>query len=249
MHRSLPSLSPLDPLALIGEPGRAVKQTQREPPGRHTVHRSPSIARFPSRRDSMGCGGSKSADETFDSIECGQTPASGKASGNAPCKAATPASTKKAKEQAAKEQKAAETVQKHMRGSIARTKVENMKRPCDEYSVNMNAANFGECMCGWPKADHATSAFVKKKKTMVPTKVDSADLRNRFVKVCAVIVSIFCLRILSAECTREGFDSALWGMQVYINDQLVGLYNLMEAPDQGKPQTSLVFTNLNRAAY
>ena len=74
-------------------------------------------------------------------------------------------------------------------------------------------------------------------------------LRNRFVKVCAVIVSIFCLRILSAECTREGFDSALWGMQVYINDQLVGLYNLMEAPDQGKPQTSLVFTNLNRAAY
>ena len=108
--------------------------------------------------------------------------ASGKASGTAPCKAATPASTKKAKEQAAKEQKAAETVQKHMRGSIARTKVENMKRPCDEYSVNMNAANFGECMCGWPKADHATSAFVKKRQTLAPTKVNSADLRNRFVK-------------------------------------------------------------------
>eukprot|EP00316_Scyphosphaera_apsteinii_P018823 CAMPEP_0119340778 /NCGR_PEP_ID=MMETSP1333-20130426/101010_1 /TAXON_ID=418940 /ORGANISM="Scyphosphaera apsteinii, Strain RCC1455" /LENGTH=38 /DNA_ID= /DNA_START= /DNA_END= /DNA_ORIENTATION= len=27
---------------------------------------------------------------------------------------------------------------------------------CDNYRLNMSAASFGECMCGRPKADHAT---------------------------------------------------------------------------------------------
>lgn len=138
----------------------------------------------------MGCGGSKAADDV-DAIQIevgGATPAGkgGAAGGkNVTPNTAAKLSAKEAKAAAAQraaEEKAATMVQKHMRSSIARAKVELMKHPCEEYRVNMEAANFGECMCGWPKADHATSAFVKKKKTLAPTKVDSADLRNRFVK-------------------------------------------------------------------
>lgn len=30
---------------------------------------------------------------------------------------------------------------------------------CDNYRLDMNAAIFGACQCGFPKAEHAESAF------------------------------------------------------------------------------------------
>ena len=69
----------------------------------------------------MGCGGSKSADVTFDTIEGGQPPASGKAAG----KAATPASTKKAKERAALELKAADHELHKCEGALSLEELEH----------------------------------------------------------------------------------------------------------------------------
>ena len=35
-------------------------------------------------------------------------------------------------------------------------------KPCDNYRVDMAAANFGDCKCGFPKKDHAPSAFASR---------------------------------------------------------------------------------------
>ena len=45
------------------------------------------------------------------------------------------------------------------RGRADRIKVDNMKRPCAAYRVNMKGVNFGDCLCGWSKSEHTAEAF------------------------------------------------------------------------------------------
>ena len=35
-------------------------------------------------------------------------------------------------------------------------------KPCENYKVDMAAANFGDCRCGFPKKDHVPSAFASR---------------------------------------------------------------------------------------
>jgi len=52
------------------------------------------------------------------------------------------------------------------------------KTDCLRYQVNMNAANFGECVCGRPKAEH-TDAALKGLVEDASSKVDEAELRRK----------------------------------------------------------------------
>lgn len=58
---------------------------------------------------------------------------------------------------------------------------------CEKYRVNLNSANFGECMCGAPKAEHSPEALAGnaasgKKKAGEFKKRDSADVRAGWVQ-------------------------------------------------------------------
>lgn len=54
---------------------------------------------------------------------------------------------------------------------------------CTRYEVNMKSANFGECVCGWPRAQHSAAALaaasLKEEKT---TCMDAEELRKQFVQ-------------------------------------------------------------------
>jgi hypothetical protein len=52
---------------------------------------------------------------------------------------------------------------------------------CERYEVNMNAANFGECVCGVAKAEHTATALAAGEQAKA-ARVDSADVRAKFVQ-------------------------------------------------------------------
>ena len=118
----------------------------------------------------MGCGGSKAGDAV--------DPAS------VDVKVVKGKEPKKTKEElaAAAQLDAATKVQAIARGKAAREKVELMKHACDNYRINMQAETFGECMCGWPKADHSKEALSKQAAPKEKALRNSEDLRNRMVK-------------------------------------------------------------------
>jgi len=62
-----------------------------------------------------------------------------------------------------------------LRGKMAKKEY----NACNEYHINMQAENFGDCICGRPKAEHADSA-IKGDKPVTPTIVDSEQVRARF---------------------------------------------------------------------
>ena len=49
--------------------------------------------------------------------------------------------------------------------------------PCSDYQINMRAANFGDCICGFPKKGHLPAAFQSNKKK------SHAKLSNRCAQV------------------------------------------------------------------
>ena len=78
--------------------------------------------------------------------------------------------------------KSAAKMQSVVRGKAARDRVELIKHACFNYRVNIKAHNFGDCQCGWPKADHTDAALqcqpIKKEAAFLsPT-----ALRERFVQ-------------------------------------------------------------------
>jgi len=92
------------------------------------------------------------------------------------------ASRRSSAEMAAKEALASTVVQSHFRGKRDRARVDAMLRPCGTYQLNLNAKNFGECACGWAKADHTADAFKPKAKMLPLTKRTSVELRATFVQ-------------------------------------------------------------------
>ena len=53
---------------------------------------------------------------------------------------------------------------------------------CDNYRVNMQAASFGECMCGRPRAEHTEEALqttTTKPRTFAKTKSDEELLEEQ----------------------------------------------------------------------
>jgi len=55
------------------------------------------------------------------------------------------------------------------------------KCPCARYIVNMESPNFGECMCGQPKANHTAEALSAGEVTKA-ARVDSMEVRAKFVQ-------------------------------------------------------------------
>ena len=56
---------------------------------------------------------------------------------------------------------------------------------CTHYRVNLQSANFGECMCGMPKADHSEEALKENSEnraTAMTTRRDEVELRKTFVQ-------------------------------------------------------------------
>jgi len=56
---------------------------------------------------------------------------------------------------------------------------------CAKYTVNLESANFGECICGRPKAEHSPEALAKNAaagKTAGTTRQDSGEVRERFAQ-------------------------------------------------------------------
>ena len=153
----------------------------------------------------MGCGGSKGGDgapaDAGDidvkiqnerspnppggnkAAKAAKAEADAKARAEADAKARAEADAKaRAQAQAAKEAKAATMVQAAVRGHADRAMVELMKHACGHYRVNMQAENFGDCQCGWPKAAHSADAFKAREKTKPPERVGSAELRARMLQ-------------------------------------------------------------------
>ena len=65
-------------------------------------------------------------------------------------------------------------------GFVRKTSVE-----CTHYRVNLQSANFGECMCGMPKADHSEEALKENSEnraTAMTTRRDEVELRKTFVQ-------------------------------------------------------------------
>lgn len=64
---------------------------------------------------------------------------------------------------------------------------------CAKYTVNLASANFGECMCGRPKAEHSPEALAKNAeagKVAGTTRQDSGEVRERFTQK----VKVSCTR-------------------------------------------------------
>ena len=55
------------------------------------------------------------------------------------------------------------------------------KCACERYQVNMQAVEFGQCVCGEPKANHSAAALAAGEATKV-AKVDDAEVRARMVQ-------------------------------------------------------------------
>ena len=56
--------------------------------------------------------------------------------------------------------KAATRLQAASRGRAGRIRASNEKYPCNSYRVSTKAATFGNCVCGWPKAQHSEDALL-----------------------------------------------------------------------------------------
>ena len=152
----------------------------------------------------MGCGGSKKADDVADpsavTLEGGAAPPAKK-----PVKA--PSAGQLAKQKAEEERlekaqaAAAVKVQARARGAKGRAAAvaERAKYPCKQYRVNVAAENFGDCLCGFPKAEHKASAF--EKNTAEPARakrVNSADAREKMMQKEKVACKKYVVNMESA---------------------------------------------------
>jgi len=71
-----------------------------------------------------------------------------------------------------------------------------MHKPCSHYRVNMSAANFGDCKCGFGKDEHSAAAFSKAaKKELV--KKGSAELRGEMVQKQYADCPKYCVNLES----------------------------------------------------
>ena len=57
-----------------------------------------------------------------------------------------------------------------------------MKHPCDNYRVDIHAAKFGTCVCGWSRAAHSKGALQKAASKVDFKRKDSEELRKEFVQ-------------------------------------------------------------------
>ena len=88
-----------------------------------------------------------------------------------------------ARKKALAEANAATRLAAVVRGRKARTQVDNLRRPCEAYRINMKAASFGDCMCGWPKAAHSSEAIALKACASAKfNPLASPELRKAFVQ-------------------------------------------------------------------
>ena len=60
--------------------------------------------------------------------------------------------------------------------------VQKTKAECQNFVVDMNAANFGTCTCGMARADHTAEALAASDKSKANARVDSEELRKQFVQ-------------------------------------------------------------------
>lgn len=79
---------------------------------------------------------------------------------------------------------------------------------CERYEVNMQAANFGECVCGAAKALHTAAALAKSdEKGKANAQVDGETLRRqKFVQKEFAPCRKYVVNMQSAnfgECTRD----------------------------------------------
>ena len=76
---------------------------------------------------------------------------------------------------------------------------ERAKYPCKQYRVNVAAENFGDCLCGFPKAEHKASAF--EKNTAEPARAsasNSADAREKMMQKEKVACKKYVVNMESA---------------------------------------------------
>lgn len=86
---------------------------------------------------------------------------------------------------AAKQATAATLLQAAVRGKAGRDRFELMKHPCNNYRVNMAAATFATCFCGWAKAAHSEEALAcgrRSTKKDLASFVSPTALRERFIQ-------------------------------------------------------------------
>jgi len=76
---------------------------------------------------------------------------------------------------------------------------------CERYVVNMQSDNFGECMCGQPKAAHSAAALSAGEVSKL-ARVASGDVRAKFVQKQKVECTSF-----EADMTAEGFGMCTCG--------------------------------------
>uniref|UniRef100_A0A7S0QA62 Uncharacterized protein n=1 Tax=Coccolithus braarudii TaxID=221442 RepID=A0A7S0QA62_9EUKA len=85
------------------------------------------------------------------------------------------------KQEQERQEVAATKMQAVVRGKSGRKVVPPLKQaPCNRYRVNVSAENFGDCLCGWPKANHSEVAF--RSENAKGKRVDSFELRSKMEK-------------------------------------------------------------------
>ena len=78
---------------------------------------------------------------------------------------------------------AATRLQAIQRGRSSKQRVELLKHACDHYCIDMQAKEFGTCICGWPKLAHTNDALSKKvAEPRSSKKVDAEELRQRMTQ-------------------------------------------------------------------
>eukprot|EP00965_Chrysotila_dentata_P148277 4894959-Pleurochrysis_carterae.AAC.3 len=79
--------------------------------------------------------------------------------------------------------RAATRIQSLTRGKQGRSIVPPLKQnPCNRYRVNVEAERFGDCLCGWTKAEHNTHAFDLDPHSAKAKRLNSNELRNKMAK-------------------------------------------------------------------
>lgn len=77
--------------------------------------------------------------------------------------------------------KKADRTSKELRDEMTQVQYAN----CAKYTVNLQSSNFGECICGRPKAEHSPEALAKNAtagQTAGTTRRDSGEVRSKFAQ-------------------------------------------------------------------
>lgn len=134
----------------------------------------------------MGCGGSKKSADVADpgdvTLQAGDAPE--KKPPEKEPEPEVPAGPPPPTAEEIAATNAATRLQACTRGATSRKEVNAMggkhAEPCKRYRVNVSAANFGDCICGWPKAAHSAAALDSKAAT--GKRRDSKELKARQIK-------------------------------------------------------------------